>query len=398
MAVFLATAGILLLFCTPAPAVVAESDTTLFPLTLSRYWHAKVLRWEPMIIEAANARYLDPDFLASLVWMESRGDAYAVGPVGAVGLMQVMPKEAGFTWRPSHEALIDPGINLFWGTRTLATVIRQGNGDLFNALAAYNGGWDQITYRGPTIFATTILRDYAHAVASRQGIKGNWIAFFARKDIQIAGPIWVADSDRSDVYYYGNDNVVPEGMPLIPNVSPSSVVAYSYDEKSGRSFYVGIWLFDVDSDAWISTPISTDILSELAKKAVPTVAQPVITAPVPAKPEIASTVAATPEVTETPAPEIACPGGDFWIQAWPLESTVHLPSWSVRIYAEGHGGDCQYTYAWNEEDDVKGQVTGGPITFVIETPHRDGNIIGTVVVSSAGETRRVQIYVPSPKK
>lgn len=399
MAGLLTTTVILLFLGSPAPAVVAVTDSEPSTRTLSTYWHTKVLRWESMIIQAADQRQLDPDFLASLVWMESRGDPYAVGPVGAIGLMQVMPKEAGFSWRPSRDVLVDPGINLHWGTRTLATVIKQGNGDVFNALAAYNGGWDQIMYRGPTIFATTILRDYAHAVATRHGIEGSWIAFFARKDIQIKGPIWIADSERSDVFYYGQDNIVPEGVPLIPDVAPASVVAYAQDEKAGCSYLVGIWIYDVDRDEWISAPFSEDYLYILDKESSgDNAVQTVITTPPPEKPKVVSFVPSAPDVVETPTPEFECLGGDFWIEAWPLESTVHLPSWSVRIYATGHGGDCQYTYAWNMEEDIKGVITGGPITFIIDMPRRDAAIVGTVVVSSAGETRRVQIYVPAPKR
>ncbi|MCD6285279.1 MAG: transglycosylase SLT domain-containing protein, partial [Anaerolineae bacterium] len=168
---------------------------------LSRYWSPRVQQWESLIVQEAERRQLDSDLLASLVWMESRGDAVAVGPVGAVGLMQVMPREAGFAWRPTHDELLDPETNLFWGTRTLATVVKQGEGDIFNALAAYNGGWAQIMYRGPKRFATTILQDYAHAVAARHGLDDDgWVAFFAVDQGLIAGPIWVADADRGDVY------------------------------------------------------------------------------------------------------------------------------------------------------------------------------------------------------
>ena len=101
-------------------------------------------------------RLSKPEQILHAVWIESRGDPEAVGPAGAVGLMQVMPKERGFSWRPTQEALMDPGTNLFWGTRTLATVIRQGKGDVFSALAAYNGGWEKTTSRGPMKFAATI--------------------------------------------------------------------------------------------------------------------------------------------------------------------------------------------------------------------------------------------------
>ncbi len=395
----LATVGIMLFISPFASSAIAVTDSEPSNLTLSTHWHYKILRWESLIIQAANHRQLDPDFLASLVWMESRGDPYAVGPVGAVGLMQVMPREAGFTWRPSQDILVDPEINLFWGSRTLATVISQGQGDVFNALAAYNGGWDQIMYRGPTIFATTILRDYAHAVAQRYAVAGPWIAFFARKDIQIKGPIWIADSERSDVYYYGRDNIVPDGVPLIPDVAPSSVVAYSQDEKTGGSYIVGVWIYVVNNGEWLVTPSPEGSLFLLDKESSAEAAtQTGDDAPRVEKPNVVSVVPKAPAAVETSTPEFVCLGGDFWVDAWPLESVVNLPGWRVRIFAEGHGGDCQYTYAWNVEEDIKGEVTGGPITFEIDTPRRDAAIVGTVVVSSAGETIRVPLYVHPPKK
>ena len=183
----------------PVKSVSAEAPSSA--PALSTYWSPRVRQWEGLIIQEAERRGLDPDFLASLLWMESRGDAQAIGPVGSVGLMQVMPKEAGFSWRPTRAELLNPATNLFWGTRTLSTVIHQGNGDVFNALAAYNGGWEQIMYRAPKYFATTILRDYVNAVVLRHGLRGQgeWRAIFAVVTSEIGGPIRVADSTREDV-------------------------------------------------------------------------------------------------------------------------------------------------------------------------------------------------------
>ncbi len=221
--------------------------------TLSAYWPSKVRRWETFIVQEAQRRELDPDFLASLVWMESRGDPTAVGPVGAVGLMQVMSQEAGFEWRPTAEELMDPATNLFWGTRTLSTVVKQGQGDIFNALAAYNGGWDQIMYRGPTIFATTILRDYANAVAGREGVSGHWVGMFAVRNHSIHGPIWVVDSTREDVYLSRDENTLPDGTLLIPDLPPAATVASCMDKETGRSFDVGFWIYSPSAGGWIGS-------------------------------------------------------------------------------------------------------------------------------------------------
>ncbi|MGC9522165.1 MAG: lytic transglycosylase domain-containing protein [Anaerolineae bacterium] len=403
-----------------AAAAPAEPD-------ISPYWHAKVQRWDTLIAREAERRNLDPDFLAALVWMESRGDARAVGPVGAVGLMQVMSKEAGFSWRPSQEALMDPGTNLFWGTRTLATVIRQGNGDIFNALAAYNGGWEQTMYRGPKRLATTVLRDYAKAVAVREGVEGEWTAFFAVQEQGIRGPIWVVETDRSDVYFYGDANVTPEGGPLILDVPPTAVVARSEDPESGAQFAVGVWICRDEGGAWV-TP-AQEAASSVAASAVdvagasgqPQVASPAMMAgskcpttppapvtvselasldspPATTEPSPASRTAVPQQPAATPAPAVAaCSGGALTVDAWPLERVNTPEGWKVRIFAEARGGNCVYTYAWNDESDVRGAGMNGPIVFEVTSSRRGAAIVGTVVVISGDVTQRVALYIPSPE-
>ena len=234
----------------PVKSVSAEAPSSA--PALSTYWSPRVRQWEGLIIQEAERRGLDPDFLASLLWMESRGDAQAIGPVGSVGLMQVMPKEAGFSWRPTRAELLNPATNLFWGTRTLSTVIHQGNGDVFNAIAAYNGGWEQIMYRAPKYFATTILRDYVNAVVLRHGLRGQgeWRAIFAVVTSEIGGPIRVADSTREDVYLFGDVNWVPEGYPLIPEGTPPTAIVARCTDANGDPYYVGLWFYLARQERW----------------------------------------------------------------------------------------------------------------------------------------------------
>lgn len=481
---------------------------------LSSYWSVKILRWETLIVQEANRRSLDPDFVASLVWQESRGEPDAMGPGGSVGLMQIMPKEAGFSWRPSKEVLVDPAANLLWGTRTLSIIIKQGDGDVFNALAAYNGGWEQTDSRRPRIFATTILRDYAHAVASRCGTSGRWVAFFAVKGSYVHGPIWVADSARSDVYYYGQTNALPDGTPLIANVSPTSIVARFTSEETGAPLSVGLWLYNVAQNTWDGCAASRQVTAALPPTAVPTVTPtpkftvtPMPTAtPVPqvatstavpvstAVPWASPTPAAVPLITPTPGgelvvaldavvldngaelrpgatmwwnpstelpagsavrvlgynpetpdwvyvgtsdgqvigwtqatnlrfpgsllelslvtpvptltpsptatstptptPTVACPGGPFRAEAWPMKA-YRSPEggWIAVIYARGYGGTCEYTYQWNV-DIEKGPMFDG--VFFEFHQDRYEALIGTVTVSSGQEEIAVGIYVPSP--
>ncbi len=272
---------------------------------LSPYWGGTIQRWETLIAQEATRRGLDPDFLAALIWTESSGDPDAVGPAGAVGLMQVMPKEAGFTWRPTQQELLDPSTNLFWGARTLSTVIHQGKGDLLHALAAYNGGWEQATYGVPQRFAANVMRDYAASVVQRHGVQGRWIAFFAVWNATAHGPIWVADSERQDVYFYGQSNWVPEGGALIPLVPPAAVVAQCLDETTGQSYAVGLWVYATAQNWWVGTNESSYLTSGVS---TPLVMPPVFGTPTGTlyptstyAPTSTPLATATPEFSPTPA-------------------------------------------------------------------------------------------------
>jgi soluble lytic murein transglycosylase-like protein len=88
----------------------------------------------------ADKRGLAPDLIAALILQESGGNSTAYSHSGAVGLMQVMPRDglaasfmckAGpcFTNRPSIEDLQDPEFNISYGTKMLAG-LNQKYGDM----------------------------------------------------------------------------------------------------------------------------------------------------------------------------------------------------------------------------------------------------------------------------
>ncbi len=385
--------------------------------SLSPYWHAKVLRWEALIVQEANRRELDPDLVASLVWMESRGDAKAVGPVGSVGLMQVMPKEAGFSWRPSRDELLDPFTNVFWGTRTLSTIIRQGNGDVFNALAAYNGGWEKISSRVPKAFAATILHDYASAVARRHGVVDPWSAFIAIQDTVLHGPIWGTNSGSGEVLLYGDENATPEGTPLIPPIAPTAEVAASVGTETSQAYTVGIWLYRAEAHEWVtagavpvvdagmeSAPDSPSVMAGSQRpevsQASPSAEPPAAVPPVAVKVTPLATsggapgkVSSAPSATVTPA---TCAGGSLVLDAYPLERYNTVDGWAARVYASARGGDCTYDYAWNTESETRGTGYSGPIVFEVRSSRRGAVIVGTVLATSNGDTVRVGLYIVPP--
>jgi hypothetical protein len=402
-------------FVQAAAQEAPRSQFTSTHTALSSIWDTRISRWAGLILQEAARRKLDPDLLAALIWRESRGDPSAIGPGGSVGLMQIMPKEAGFSWRPSRNELLVPSTNVGWGTATLAQIIMQARGDVSSALAAYNGGWEKANDPRPRAFAGTILRDYARAVAHRQGIEGHWVAFFAIVDEDVRGPIWVADSARDDLYFYGDANVTPAGARMIPLSAPVAILAECTSEPSGTPLTAGLWIYRVDAGEWVSgdtamvlapagaspgrgvEPQRPRVVSpalmagSVRPAAVPALSR--VTAP-PAMPAAPATPVPTPATSETPTRP--CDHEPLVVEAYPLERINTVQGWVVSIYASASGGNCAYTYAWNDAATVKGQDMPGPIVFEIHSVGRDSVLLGTVVVTSGQETARVRLYIRPP--
>ena len=107
----------------------------------------EVSRWCPWIEQSAEQYGMEPELIAALILIESGGDPNAYSTSGAVGLMQVMPRDgiaAGFMCangpcfanRPSMAELNDPQYNIAYGTSFLSGLFRR-YGDLRQALYAY---------------------------------------------------------------------------------------------------------------------------------------------------------------------------------------------------------------------------------------------------------------------
>jgi soluble lytic murein transglycosylase len=104
------------------------------------------LRYEEMILAAAEREGLDPFLVIAVIQVESGFRPEAVSPVGAVGLMQVMPQTAA--WIASRRdaegrstgALSDPEANIAMGSWYLAYLLDRYGDDRDLALAAYNAG------------------------------------------------------------------------------------------------------------------------------------------------------------------------------------------------------------------------------------------------------------------
>lgn len=95
------------------------------------------LPYGSQIWQASRKHNVDGLLVAAIVEAESRFSSHAVSHRGAVGLMQVVPATAGHYGSPD---LLDPSMNLEVGTRYLSRLLREFDGDLELALAAYNAG------------------------------------------------------------------------------------------------------------------------------------------------------------------------------------------------------------------------------------------------------------------
>ncbi len=84
------------------------------------------------------------ELIEAVIWQESRGNPRAISPVGALGLMQIMPataRDPGFGLSPvSPKDLFNPEVNRRFGEQYLGAMLKRYEGDTRKALAAYNWG------------------------------------------------------------------------------------------------------------------------------------------------------------------------------------------------------------------------------------------------------------------
>jgi soluble lytic murein transglycosylase-like protein len=151
----------------PPESVEEASAVEAGECSIGSRYPQSIRQWCGLIEEAAARYGLEPDLLAAVMLQESGGDAQAYSASGAVGLMQVMPRDgiaAGFmcqngpcfSRRPTMDELFDPAFNVDYSTRMLAALIGR-TGSLREALLAY--GPMDIGYRYADL-VLTIMNNY----------------------------------------------------------------------------------------------------------------------------------------------------------------------------------------------------------------------------------------------
>lgn len=102
---------------------------------------------------------VDHAIILAIIDAESRGKARAVSPVGARGLMQIMP-----LWhRGDPRELHDPVYNVRLGVRIFAGYARQARGNVVKALKYYERGPRGKGFNGE--YTAKIINNYYGAIA-----------------------------------------------------------------------------------------------------------------------------------------------------------------------------------------------------------------------------------------
>jgi soluble lytic murein transglycosylase len=152
------------------PAVA--SAIAYFRSKRSGLTEAEIQRVALATVREARRHHLDPRLVMAVIHIESRGNAFARSPVGAIGLMQIMPATGEelaanleLPW-PGPPALFDPILNVRLGTAYLKQLEKRF-GSTKTALAAYNAGPGRIDRRlrrgaaPPAGYSDSVLAAYA---------------------------------------------------------------------------------------------------------------------------------------------------------------------------------------------------------------------------------------------
>ena len=119
--------------------------------------------FDTLIRQAAQQHGISEGLIKAVMHTESGFNINARSPVGAQGLMQLMPATAR---RFNVSNAYDPQQNIFGGAKYLSWLLKRFNGDTRLAIAAYNAGEGNVDKYGDVPpFRET--RDYVKRVTSR---------------------------------------------------------------------------------------------------------------------------------------------------------------------------------------------------------------------------------------
>jgi hypothetical protein len=124
-----------------------ENKTLPTTCNISHKYPQSIQQWCPIITKYAEKKGLPADLIAAIILQESEGNPNAYSNSGAIGLMQIMPRDGlaasfmcingpCFSNRPTMVELEDPEFNISYGTHMIADLITQ-KGNYREALKSY---------------------------------------------------------------------------------------------------------------------------------------------------------------------------------------------------------------------------------------------------------------------
>jgi soluble lytic murein transglycosylase-like protein len=171
---------------------------------------------------------LDKALVYALVRQESRFNPLAVSPVGATGLMQVMPAAAAAAagddkLKFDHSPLFDPAFNLRVGQDYFSWLLERGVGhDLVRAVAAYNGGPATVARAAQTVGPdadSLLLMECLPAAETRAYVQHVLTAYWTYRRM------WGKPSPSLDALAQG-ERAIDERLDLVqPNRAPSQLAS-----------------------------------------------------------------------------------------------------------------------------------------------------------------------------
>lgn len=161
------------------PLQTVERDLNLITEKAKEEFFTKEIPFGSIIYREAIKNNLKPELVAAVVKAESRFKPTARSPVGARGLMQLMPKTG--RWMGANN-LMDPAQNIKAGTKYLKYLNERFDGNETKMLAAYNAGEGNVRrFRGVPPFKET--RNYLRKVTESTG---EYEAMIADRMAQVA--------------------------------------------------------------------------------------------------------------------------------------------------------------------------------------------------------------------
>ena len=126
---------------------------------------AREMAFDDIILEASQTYDVPFGFVKAVIRVESNFNPNARSPVGAMGLMQLMPRTAASL---NVTDAYDPRQNIYGGTKFLRILIDRYDGDINLILAAYNAGdaavarYDGIPYPKTRGYVSSVYKWYQH--------------------------------------------------------------------------------------------------------------------------------------------------------------------------------------------------------------------------------------------